>query len=40
VFGPALDLALYDAKMRQIWDLLDQAERVPLPLLLWDELVD
>src|SRR5271165_599149 len=40
VFGPALDLAPYDATMRQIWDLLHQAERTPLPLPLQDELVD
>jgi hypothetical protein len=32
VFGPALDLALYEAKMQQMWDLLDRAEGVPLPL--------
>src|SRR5579871_2092714 len=40
VFGPALDLAPFDAKMRQIWDLLDQTERIPLPLPLRDELVE
>jgi hypothetical protein len=33
LFGPSLDLAPYHATIQQIWDLLDQAEDVPLPLL-------
>ena len=40
VFGPALDLTPYDAQMRQIWDLLDQAERAPLSLPLPRRQVD
>ena len=42
LFGPALDLAPYEAQMRQIWDLLEPADLtpLPLPLPLPSELVD